>query len=204
MVCTRFDASITPARIAPDVIGNNKVVGSYCRTTPMPQHPNPCYWSDSLARGCETSIEMDMVYLVIAAHSKEPCRQKLTTGSLTLGRAIGCQIWVDDAKLSREHCRIERVGDDWFVEDLKSTNGTWMHGRQIARAPLNDGDSFEAGDTRFIFNAGEHLQNRPRDPIEAQQLRRMHPSSDPSQETLVAHPPMLNGRLTPVPKPRAG
>jgi pSer/pThr/pTyr-binding forkhead associated (FHA) protein len=143
-----------------------------------------------------------MAYLVIAVHGKEPCRQKIPAPSVTLGRAMGCEIWIDDRKLSRQHCRIERVGNDWFIEDLKSTNGTWMQGRQIERAKLRDGESFEAGDSRFVFHAGDYIANRPRDPLEAARLKLMTSSSDPAQETIVGHPLKLNGRAAPVPKPR--
>jgi len=143
-----------------------------------------------------------MAYLVIAAHGKEPCRQKIPRADVTLGRAIGCELWVDDPKLSRRHCRLERVGDQWFIEDLASTNGTWVHGARVARQALSDGECFEAGDCRFIFHAAEFMQNRPRDPHEAQHLRRMS-AADAAGETLVDHPPpKLNGRPTPVPRPR--
>jgi len=143
-----------------------------------------------------------MAYLVIAAHGKEPCRQKLPSQNVTLGRAIGCEIWIDDPKLSRTHCHIERVGHQWFIEDLGSTNGTWIQGRRVKREALGDGTSFEAGDARFVFHAGEFIANRPKDPAEAQRAREMSAQSDPSSETLVAQPLKINGRPAPAPKPK--
>ena len=145
---------------------------------------------------------MDMAYLVIAAQAKEPFRQSLSGKAMTVGRALGCEIWLDDGKLSRRHFRIFREEGGWFIEDLQSTNGTWMDGERITRQRIGDGGSFEAGDTRFIFHAGEFIANRPRDPLEAQRLKQVAEPKNLSQETLVAHPLKLNGRPAPEPKPK--
>src|SRR5439155_6911803 len=156
-----------------------------------------------LSRVAIAPIEFNMAYLVIAAHGKEPYRQKLSGEAITLGRAISCEVWVDDARLSRHQCRLTREQAGWFIEDLQSTNGTWMDDQRVTRQSLGDGASFEAGDTRFIFHAGEFIANRPRDPLEAKRSQEISATHDPSQETIVAHPIKINGREMPVPKPRA-
>jgi len=152
-------------------------------------------------RRIAASIKVDMAYLVIAARGREPIRQAISGESVTIGRALTCKIWMDDAKLSREHCRLERINNAWILSDLGSTNGTWLDGRQIDRERIGDGESFEAGDTRFVFHAGQLVaHNRPRDPHDAEHRARMN-GVNPLEETLPVQPSKLNGRPTPVPKP---
>lgn len=56
---------------------------------------------------------------------------------------------VPAATLSTEHCRLVRAGPDWVVEDLKSTNGTFVNGARIERSPLREGGLVVAGRTLF-------------------------------------------------------
>jgi serine/threonine protein kinase len=56
-----------------------------------------------------------------------------------------------DAEISREHARISRAGDHFSIEDLGSTNGTFLNGRQIS-APeiLSAGDRIQVGATTLV------------------------------------------------------
>lgn len=59
-----------------------------------------------------------------------------------------------EAGVSRKHCRIFKQGDQFFVEDLQSTNGTKLNGRFIPPnqpQPLNDGDVLELGAFKVTF-----------------------------------------------------
>ncbi|MCZ7535624.1 MAG: FHA domain-containing protein [Acidimicrobiia bacterium] len=72
-------------------------------------------------------------------------------GELTLGRAGGCGIpLTDDTYASSVHARVfERDGNAW-VEDLGSTNGTYVNGTQIGEPHrLRKGDRIQAGSTVF-------------------------------------------------------
>jgi hypothetical protein len=65
-----------------------------------------------------------------------------------LGRGSTCEIRILDLKLSRKHCVIEHVASGWQVEDLGSTNGCKLDGKQlVGTAPLRTGASIEAGST---------------------------------------------------------
>jgi DNA-binding NtrC family response regulator len=55
------------------------------------------------------------------------------------------------ATLSTKHVRLLRVGEDWAIQDRGSRNGTWLNGRRIDYAELNDGDVFQVGRTFFLF-----------------------------------------------------
>lgn len=67
---------------------------------------------------------------------------------LTIGRAPGCKILIDDTFVSQLHARVYRREADVYLEDLGSTNGTFCNGRKIAGAVvLHKGDRVQVGQT---------------------------------------------------------
>src|SRR5262245_7976996 len=50
---------------------------------------------------------------------------------ITLGRTSACDIELNDKSISRKHAELVREGDDYFVIDLKSGNGTFLNGKKI-------------------------------------------------------------------------
>ncbi len=65
---------------------------------------------------------------------------------MTMGRAPGCTIVVDDTYVSQLHARVFRRDDGWFVEDIGSTNGTFLNGSQLGAAQrLGRGDRIQLG-----------------------------------------------------------
>ena len=67
---------------------------------------------------------------------------------LTVGRAAGCQITLEDTYASQLHARIFRKDGQLFVEDLGSTNGTFVNRREAKRAvPVRRGDRVQVGQT---------------------------------------------------------
>ena len=69
---------------------------------------------------------------------------------ITLGRAAGCQVTIDDTYASQLHARVYITDGATWVEDLGSTNGTHVNGRRLA-APvqLATGDRLQIGSTVF-------------------------------------------------------
>jgi hypothetical protein len=68
-----------------------------------------------------------------------------------IGRSRECEIRVDDANVSRQHCEVVEDGGGWSVVDLGSTNGTELNGRRVDRAGLSDGDRITVGGTDLVF-----------------------------------------------------
>jgi len=67
---------------------------------------------------------------------------------LTIGRAEKCHIVVDDTYVSQVHARFYANGDSYFVEDLGSTNGTYLNRRRLTSpAELSRGDRVKIGKT---------------------------------------------------------
>jgi pSer/pThr/pTyr-binding forkhead associated (FHA) protein len=64
----------------------------------------------------------------------------------TVGRAAGCQITLDDTYVSQLHARVFTKDGEWFVEDLGSTNGTYLNTKRVS-SPLavKRGDQIKIG-----------------------------------------------------------
>lgn len=76
----------------------------------------------------------------------------------TIGRDISADIQIDDDSVSRVHCRLLASGSDWIIEDLNSTNGTYVAGNSVTKATLRDGDQIKVGSTIFKFLAGHNVE----------------------------------------------
>ena len=82
----------------------------------------------------------------------EPSDQKGRTYDLgdevTVGRAAGCQVTLEDTYVSQLHARVYARDGAWFVEDLGSTNGTYLNSRRVTGAtPMQRGDHLKIGAT---------------------------------------------------------
>ena len=65
---------------------------------------------------------------------------------MTLGRAPGCTVVVDDTYVSQIHARVFADGDEYKVEDLGSTNGTFHNGTAVsAPQTIAVGDRIQVG-----------------------------------------------------------
>ena len=71
---------------------------------------------------------------------------RLVPGTVkTIGRATGADFIVDAALVSRLHCQLTAGDDTLEVEDLASTNGTYVNDKRVARAHLAGGDRLRVG-----------------------------------------------------------
>jgi S1-C subfamily serine protease len=72
-----------------------------------------------------------------------------------LGRDDDCDLTIDDAKVSRRHLVLERLPDgSTSLQDLGSSNGTFVDGKRVESAPLNGNTQIQVGNT-VLFAAAE-------------------------------------------------
>ncbi|MGA2614056.1 MAG: FHA domain-containing protein [Spirochaetia bacterium] len=77
-----------------------------------------------------------------------------------LGRQSDCEFVIDDPLLSRRHCEVSAEGDgDYFLEDLNSTNSTFLNSRKLAeKTRLQYGDRIVIGTTIMRFYLEEEAE----------------------------------------------
>jgi ABC transport system ATP-binding/permease protein len=93
----------------------------------------------------------------LGADVDHPVVFRLMPGTVkSVGRTGSADFCLDAPLVSRLHCRIE-VAPDGAVEvvDLDSTNGTWIDGVRISRAPLQPGGTLRVGRVEFALEAAD-------------------------------------------------
>ncbi len=72
---------------------------------------------------------------------------------LTIGRRPDSDIFLDDVTVSRDHALLVRRGDDWYLDDCGSLNGTYVNRRRIDSHRLEDGDELQIGKYKLTYLA---------------------------------------------------
>lgn len=73
-------------------------------------------------------------------------------GGLSIGRSPDADVRIEDRFASQLHARVYSRKNSYYVEDLGSTNGTFLNGQQMnGQAKLSDLDQIRIGDTEFRF-----------------------------------------------------
>ena len=97
------------------------------------------------------NILTDSAKLLVKLHGQGSRSIDLTADSFTIGRKPDNDLPIDDHTVSSRHAKIVRVQSVYFLEDLKSTNGTAVNGKPVERAQLHDADVITIGQHRIIF-----------------------------------------------------
>ncbi len=91
---------------------------------------------------------------MIQLPGQPPVEHVLREETTTLGRAARNTIALSDSSVSLAHATISRVGADYIVRDLQSTNGTSLNGQSVSEARLRHGDQIKFGEAAAIFRLG--------------------------------------------------
>ena len=84
---------------------------------------------------------------------------QLTKDRTTLGRRPYNDIVIDNLAVSGEHAVLQMTGGDVFLEDLNSTNGTYVNGKAVKKKQLVNADSIEIGKYKIKFVGDEAVDN---------------------------------------------
>jgi len=89
---------------------------------------------------------MSMWILQTSESDDSPLTFRLGSGAIkTIGRAPRADFIVDRALVSRLHCRLTADDEKLEVQDLSSTNGTFVNGKRVVRARIASGDRLRVG-----------------------------------------------------------
>jgi hypothetical protein len=101
-------------------------------------------------------VELGRLVVLSSPRAEPPAGSTFPLDALTtLGRDVNNAIVVDDPFASSEHAVLTFRGRSWYVEDLESTNGTFVNGVPVERvAPLGFGDELQVGEVRFRLDRG--------------------------------------------------
>jgi pSer/pThr/pTyr-binding forkhead associated (FHA) protein len=101
-------------------------------------------------------------------------RQTPLEGSIEIGREASTGLPIDDEQASRRHTRVTAEGDHALVEDLGSTNGTYLNGQPIeGQRTLRPGDRLRVGLTIFELRTAADVQRQPSAVIPVPQVTKL-------------------------------
>ena len=93
---------------------------------------------------------------------------------LVVGRDPGCELVIEDARVSKRHAELRWAGSGWTLADVGSKNGTTINGRPADGTALRDGDAVSFGGLSGRF---ERLSAAEAATIEADRLARIETSA---------------------------
>jgi phosphoserine phosphatase RsbU/P len=112
-------------------------------------------------------------------------RFALERGGTLIGRQPDAAVYLESLAVSRQHARVGCDGDAWFVEDLGSSNGTFVNGARVhARTPLTERDLLQIGP--YVLSLRAESEEHP---PEADQIIRSQVDVASSNQTLYTQNP---------------
>jgi DNA-binding NtrC family response regulator len=118
---------------------------------PVPPAPIPTH-TVVAARAQGERLSAQRFHLVLLDTERAGTVYPLATEDLRVGKATDNDVVIDHPTVSRNHLVVRRQGDRFLVQDLGSTNGTFLDGAQVREAYLRPGALLEVGDVRLRFS----------------------------------------------------
>jgi diguanylate cyclase (GGDEF)-like protein len=103
----------------------------------------------------------DRPYFIVLAGSNLGRMFRIEGGEVVLGRASTASIRLEDDGISRNHARVCVRGEELWIEDMGSQNGTFINGERVTSHALKDGDKIQIGATTILkFTYHDDLDER--------------------------------------------
>jgi pSer/pThr/pTyr-binding forkhead associated (FHA) protein len=130
---------------------------------------------------------------------------------VTIGRDINNDIVINDSEISRRHCRLVMTDESYIIEDLGSTNGTWINEQRLTGShQLVHGESFRLGDNVVLEFALEGFDEdatvvsagaTPQTPQASAPVAEPPPQAAPPQQAAPPPEPQFAGQVAASPAP---
>lgn len=92
-----------------------------------------------------------MAKLIVLSEGKPSAEFELDKDCITIGRKSSNDIPIENKAVSGHHAQVITILNDSFLEDLNSTNGTFVNARQITKHALRDGDMITIGNIQIQY-----------------------------------------------------
>ncbi len=125
---------------------------------------------------------MDVV-LMMCRESGSPRPFPVTKDSIVVGRREDCDLRIALGDVSRKHCRLTFDAAGTRIEDLGSSNGTYVNGNRIQNIELEPGDTIQVGPVVFVLQVDGQPPAADLQPI-TRNLRQSAPASEDSMTQL--------------------
>jgi diguanylate cyclase (GGDEF)-like protein len=100
----------------------------------------------------------NQAYLVVIAGARLGQHVQLTDKPVEIGRGSACAMQLEADSVSRQHARVSWDGSRHGVEDLKSTNGTYVNEHRVQQAVLGDADRLQVGHVLLKYISGNNVE----------------------------------------------
>jgi hypothetical protein len=105
--------------------------------------------------------ELAVAWLVVTDGPEAGAHHMVVQGTNLIGRGSSCDIQLDDPTVSRQHARLVATEGQFLLQDLHSTSGTYVDGKQVdpsAASPIMDGSVVSVGNTGLVLRK---VQSKP-------------------------------------------
>jgi len=143
-----------------------------------------------------------MAKLTLTFHGNPIGETELSKEYTSIGRKSDNDIQVDNLAVSGHHARIIRIMNDYFLEDLESTNGTSVNGSPVRKHALVDGDRIDIGKHQLQFvNEEQEEQADDLEKTVVMSFSAMGNLLNKPPSDAVATPPVAEPTPPPAPEP---
>lgn len=121
----------------------------------------------------------------------------------TIGRDAGCNLRPASQHVSKRHCALRVRGEQVFIEDFKSTNGTFVNDEQLqGEREIHDGDRVKVGPLDFVVKLEGAQAEKPTQ-VEKETQATAAAAKAPATAPKAAAPPKAPAKPAPAAKPHA-
>lgn len=120
-------------------------------------------WRDLKQQGILlSSRHAPPIGLAITKNNKETQLRQFSQNEITIGRDPTCDCYTEDDSISARHARLSYHHNQWWLEDLGSTNGTQLNQQRLAMPTVViSNDEFACGGTHFVITMAGSIPQSP-------------------------------------------